>query len=325
MALGKIWVFAEIAGGRPAPVVLELLTKARSLGGTVEAVAFAPDAAGAAAELGAHGATTLFAGTDPLWGELLLGGPAAEAMATLIAEHKPDLVLFGMTYTSRDVAGRLAARLGVPVIANGLDVTDTDGITVHSSVFGATLNVATRFEGTAPAIAIIRPKSLVAEAGDGGPAAVTPVTSPIDEKYKTARVTDRVADVAAGPKLEEAPIVISGGRGLGDPKNFELLDQLASVLGNAAVGASRAVVDAGWVPYAMQVGQTGKTVKPAVYLAFGISGAMQHTVGMKGAKAIVAVNRDENAPIFKLADLGIVGDALKVLPALVEELQRRRS
>jgi electron transfer flavoprotein alpha subunit len=325
MALGKIWVFAEIAGGKPAPVALELLTKARSLGGTVEAVAFAPDASDAAAELGAYCATTLFAGTDPLWGELLLGGPAAAAMATLIAEHKPDLVLFGMTYTSRDVAGRLAARLGVPVIANGLDVSDTDGITVHSSVFGATLNVATRFESSAPAIAIIRPKSFAAETGGGGAAAVTQVTSAIDDKYKSARVTDRVADVAAGPKLEEAPIVISGGRGLGDPKNFELLDQLAAVLGNAAVGASRAVVDAGWVPYAMQVGQTGKTVKPAVYLAFGISGAMQHTVGMKGAKAIVAVNRDENAPIFKLADLGIVGDALKVLPALVEELQKRRS
>jgi len=325
MALGKIWVFAEIAGGKPAPVALELLTKARSLSSTVEAVAFAPDAAGAAAELGAHGATTLFAGTDPLWGDLLLGGPAAAALASLIAEHKPDLVLFGMTYNSRDVAGRLAARLGVPVIANGLDVSDGDGVTVHSSAFGATQNVATRFEGAAPAIAIIRPKSFVAEPSGGAPAVVTEVTAPIDAKYQSARVTSRVADVAAGPKLEDAPIVISGGRGLGDPKNFELLDQLAAVLGNAAVGASRAVVDAGWVPYAMQVGQTGKTVKPAVYLAFGISGAMQHTVGMKGAKAIVAVNRDENAPIFKLADLGVVGDALKVLPALVEELQRRRS
>lgn len=325
MSVGKIWVFAEVASGKPAPIALELLTKARSLGGTVEAVAFAPDAADAATELGAHGATTLYAGTDALWGELLLGGPAADVLATLIGEHKPDLVLFGMTYTSRDVAGRLAAKLGVPVIANGLDVSDSDGISVHSSVFGATLNVATRFEGAGPAIAIIRPKSFVAEPSGGGPAVVTPVTTPIDDKYKSARVTERVADVAAGPKLEEAPIVISGGRGLGDPKNFELLDQLAAVLGNAAVGASRAVVDAGWVPYAMQVGQTGKTVKPAVYLAFGISGAMQHTVGMKGAKAIVAVNRDENAPIFKLADLGIVGDVLKVLPALVEELQKRRS
>ncbi|HVC42187.1 MAG TPA: electron transfer flavoprotein subunit alpha/FixB family protein [Candidatus Saccharimonadales bacterium] len=325
MSLGKIWVFAEVASGKPAPVALELLAKARSLSATVEAVAFAPDAADAATELGAHGATTLFAGTDPLWGEVLLGGPAADALATLIEEHKPDLVLFAMTYNSRDVAGRLAAKLGVPVIANGLELSDGDGITVHSSVFGATLDVATRFEGGAPALAIIRPKSFTAEASGGAAAGVIQVTSPIDEKHRSARVTDRVADVAAGPKLEEAPIVISGGRGLGDPKNFELLDQLAAVLGNAAVGASRAVVDAGWVPYAMQVGQTGKTVKPAVYLAFGISGAMQHTVGMKGAKAIVAVNRDENAPIFKLADLGIVGDALKVLPALVEELQRRRS
>jgi electron transfer flavoprotein alpha subunit len=325
MALGKVWVFAEIAGGKPVPVALELLAKARSLGTTVEAVALSPDAADAAAELGAHGATTLYAGTDPLWGELLLGGPAADALATLVAEHQPDLLLFGMTYDSRDVAGRLAAKLGVPVIANGLDVSETDGVTVHSSAFGATLNVATRFENKAPAIAIIRPKSFAAEPSGGGAAAVVPVTSAIDPKHLTTRVTDRVADVAVGPKLEEASIVISGGRGLGDPKNFELLDQLAAVLGNAAVGASRAVVDAGWVPYSMQVGQTGKTVKPAVYLAFGISGAMQHTVGMKGAKAIVAVNRDENAPIFKLADLGVVGDALKVLPALIAELQKRRS
>ncbi|HEY6468803.1 MAG TPA: electron transfer flavoprotein subunit alpha/FixB family protein [Candidatus Dormibacteraeota bacterium] len=325
MALGKIWVFVEIADGKPAPVALELLTKARSLASTVEAVAFAPGADAAATELGAHGATTLYAGTDAVWGEVLLGGPAADALAALITDHKPDLVLFGMTYNSRDVAGRLAAKLGVPVIANGLDVSDADGITVHSSVFGATLNVATRFESSAPAIAIVRPKSFVAEPSGGGAATVSPVTTAIDPKHLTTKVTDRVEDVAAGPKLEEAPIVISGGRGLGDPKNFQLLDQLAAVLGNAAVGASRAVVDAGWVPYAMQVGQTGKTVKPAVYLAFGISGAMQHTVGMKGAKAIVAVNRDENAPIFKLADLGIVGDALKVLPALVEELQKRRS
>src|ERR1700694_3573062 len=303
MPLAKIWVFVEIAGGKPAPVALELLTKARSLAPTVEAVAFAPEAAEAAAELGAHGATTLYAGTDPLWADLLLGGPAADALAALIKEHTPDLVLFGMTYNSRDVAGRLAAKLGVPVIANGLDLSGEDGVTVQSSVFGATLNVTTRFESSGPAIAIIRPKSFPAEPSGGSPATVSPVTAPIDEKHLAARVTDRLADA----------------------NDFDLLDQLAAVLGNAAVRASRAVVDAGWVPYAMQVGQTGKTVKPAVYLAFGISGAMQHTVGMKGAKAIVAVNRDENAPIFKLADLGVVGDALKVLPALVEELQRRRS
>jgi electron transfer flavoprotein alpha subunit len=319
MALGKVWVFVDFAAGKPAPVTLELATKARSLGGTVEAVAFGASAAGAAADLGAHGVTTLHAVSDPGYDEVLLGGPAADALAALAGEHKPDLILFGMTYDGRDVAGRLAAKLGVPVIANGLDVSADGGITVQTSVFGATLDVATKFDAGPPAIAIIRPKSFVAE-----PSTVAAVATPVDEKHRRAKVTDRVADVAAGPKLEEAPVVISGGRGLGDPKNFELLEQLAKAIGGAAVGASRAVVDAGWVPYSMQVGQTGKTVKPGVYLAFGISGAMQHTVGMKGAKAIVAVNKDENAPIFKLADLGVVADALKILPPLIEEVKARK-
>jgi len=325
VAVGKVWVFADITEGKPAPVALELLAKARSLGGTTEAVAFSKDAEAAAGELGAHGATTLFAATDPAYGEVLLGGPAAEALAALVGEHHPDLILFGMTYDGRDVAGRLAAKLGVPVLANGVDLSADGGIAVQTSIFGATLNVTTKFDATPPAIAIMRPKSFAAEPSGGGAAKVVPITTPVDEKHRRARVTDRVADVAAGPKLEEAPVVISGGRGLGDPKNFELLDQLASAIGGAAVGASRAVVDAGWVPYAMQVGQTGKTVKPGVYLAFGISGAMQHTVGMKGAKAIVAVNKDENAPIFKLADLGVVADALKVLPQLIEEVKARKS
>jgi electron transfer flavoprotein alpha subunit len=255
---------------------------------------------------------------------VLLGSPAADALAALVAEHKPDLLLFGMTYDGRDVAGRLAAKLGVPVIANGLDVSADDGVTVSTSIFGATLNVATKFGGGAPAIAIIRPKSFAAESSGGAAAKVVPITTPVDEKHRRAKVVDRVADVATGPKLEEAPVVISGGRGLGDPKNFELLEQLAQAIGNAAVGASRAVVDAGWVPYSMQVGQTGKTVKPSVYIAVGISGAMQHTVGMKGAKAIVAINKDENAPIFKLADLGVVGDVLKIVPQLVDEVKARK-
>jgi electron transfer flavoprotein alpha subunit len=324
MAVGTVWVFAELQDGKPLPVTLELLTKARSLGDRVEALAFSPDAESAAAKLGEYGATTLYAATDPGYREVLLGGPAADAIAALASEHRPDLILFGMTYDGRDVAGRLAAKLGVPVIANGLDVSADGGINVHTSIFGASLNVTTKFDDASPAIAIVRPKSFAAEPGGGAAAKVVQITTPIDEKHRRAKVVDRVADAATGPKLEEAPVVISGGRGLGDPKNFELLEQLAQAIGGAAVGASRAVVDAGWVPYSMQVGQTGKTVKPTVYIACGISGAMQHTVGMKGAKTIVAINKDENAPIFKLADLGVVGDVLKILPQLVDEVKARK-
>ena len=323
MAVAKTWVFAEIVDGAPVPAVLELLTKARSLGGTVEAVAFSPDAEAAAAVLGDHGATTLHAATDAAFGELLPGGPAADALAVLAAELKPDLILVASTYAGRDVAGRLAARLDVPLIANGLDVEGNEHVGVQSSIFGGTQDVVTRFAGKGPAIALIRPKSFAAEAMGGAPASVSPVTPTIDDRHRHVRLIEHRTEASSGPRLEEAAVVISGGRGLGDPKNFELLDQLAALVGGA-VGASRAVVDAGWVPYSMQVGQTGKTVKPSVYIAVGISGAMQHTVGMKGAKTIVAINRDADAPIFKLADLGVVGDALKILPQVIEELRARR-
>ncbi|HEY8676969.1 MAG TPA: electron transfer flavoprotein subunit alpha/FixB family protein [Candidatus Dormibacteraeota bacterium] len=323
MALGTTWVFAEIVDGAPVPAVLELLTKARSLGGTTEAVALSPQAEAAAAVLGEYGATTLHAGTDAAYGELLPGGPAADAIAALADQHHPDLILIAATYLGRDVAGRLAAKLDVPVVANGLDVVANGTVSVQSSIFGATQDVTTVFEAKRPAIALIRPKSFAAESAGGGPATVTPVAGEIAEQHRSVRVVERRAEAASGPKLEEAPIVISGGRGLGDPKNFELLEQLAALVGGA-VGASRAVVDAGWVPYSMQVGQTGKTVKPAVYIACGISGAMQHTVGMKGATTIIAINRDADAPIFKLADLGVVGDALKILPQVIEEIKARR-
>lgn len=323
MAVAKTWVFAEIVDGKPVAAVLELLTKARSLGGTVEAVAFSPQAEGAAAVLGEYGATTLHAGTDPAYAELLLGGPAADALAALAGEHKPDLILIAATYLGRDVAGRLAAKLDVPVIANGVDVSANGEVSVGSAIFGGTQNVTTAFEGGKPAIALIRPKSFAAEGGGGGAATVSPVAAAVDDKHRSARLIEHRTEASSGPKLEEAPIVISGGRGLGDPKNFEVLEQLASLIGGA-VGASRAVVDAGWVPYSMQVGQTGKTVKPAVYIAVGISGAMQHTVGMKGAKTIIAINRDADAPIFKLADLGVVGDALKILPQVIEQIKARK-
>src|SRR5438132_8437998 len=205
MGVAKVWVYAEVDSGKPTPLTLELLTTARATGGTIEAVAFSPDAAACAGSAGAHGATRLFAAADPAYREVLIGGPAADALATLVAEHKPDLLLFGMTYDGRDVAGRLAAKLGAPVVANGLDVLVDGGISVGSSIFGATQNVTTRFDAPPPAIAIIRPKSFAAEPSGGGAAAVEAVNIPVADKHRSARVVDRVADVAAGPKLEEAP------------------------------------------------------------------------------------------------------------------------
>jgi electron transfer flavoprotein alpha subunit len=320
---GKIWVFTEVLEGNVVPVGLELLTKARSMGGTVEAIVFSPEADKVSATLGEYGAATVYAGSDAAYGEYALGAPAAAAIAELAKEQDPDVILIGATYTGRDVAGHLAARLDVPVIANGLDVSANGDISVQTAIFGATQVVDTKFEGKRPGIALVRAKSFAAEPGGGSSPNVVPITTPVADEHRKTRVKDRVVSQSEGPTLEDAPIVISGGRGLQDPSNFELLQQVASLVGGA-VGASRAVVDAGWVPYAMQVGQTGKTVKPTVYIACGISGAMQHTVGMKGSKSIVAINKDAEAPIFKLADLGVVGDVLKILPQLVDALKAKK-
>lgn len=320
--MAKILVYAEVAEGKPTTLTLELLTKARSLGGSVEAVVLSPEGEGVTATLGEYGATEVHLSTDPAFADLLIGGPAADTIAALVERDRHDLILIGSSYNGRDVAGRLAAKLGTHVVANGLDVTTDGDIVVETAIFGATQVVRTKFRGGAPAIALVRAKSFPAEAGGGAAPAVTPVDPVISDVNRTARVVERVADVATGPKLEDAPVVVSGGRGLQNPKNFELLEELAKLV-NGAVGASRAVVDAGWVPYAMQVGQTGKTVKPGVYIAVGISGAMQHTVGMKGSKSIVAINKDGDAPIFKLADLGVVGDALKIVPQVIDKLKSR--
>ncbi len=316
-----VWVYAEVgADGRPEPTALELLTKARSLGDAVAAVALGPGARAAAPALGEHGAQTVYASEDPVFAEFL-AEPAAHVLAGLIAEHRPNLLLFAATYDSREVAGRLQARLGATLMANATDLPAPDRAVTQ--IFGGTRVVEVALGGPDPKLVVVRPKSFAAEPS-GGTADVVEVAADVPEGLRRARRVERHEERAAGPKLEEARVVVAGGRGLGDEANFDLLRQLADAIGNAAVGASRAVVDAGWVPYALQIGQTGKTVKPDVYIAVGISGAIQHRVGMKEAKRIVAVNKDADAPIFEIADLGVVGDALTVVPALIEEVRRHR-
>jgi electron transfer flavoprotein alpha subunit len=317
--MATIWVFAEVAaGGRVEPTALDLLTKARSLdGATVEAVALGPGAAEAVATLGEHGATTVYASDDAVYDEFL-AQPAAHALHVLVQQHRPNLILFATTYASRDVAGRLQARTGSTLMSNASDILGVDS--AQTQIFGGREIVDVALAGPDPKLVLVRPKSFAAESS-GGTATVVAVEVEIPEDAKRARRTERHEEAASGPKLEAAKVIVSGGRGLQEPDNFKLLDDLASAIGGAAVGASRAVVDAGWVPYSYQVGQTGKTVKPEVYIAVGISGAIQHLVGMKESKRIVAINKDPDAPIFAYADLGVVGDALKILPKLTEEIR----
>ncbi len=321
MALNDIWVFAQGANGSPTSGTLELLTKARSLGGTVSAFVVG-DGASIAPALGEYGAATVYS-TGDLGGALPGVAGSAAMKAVIDGGSAPDLIMFPQNYEGRDVMARLSVKLDRTVLTNNTDVVaDGDVVKVTTPVFGGNSLVTTSFTGAGPFLAAFRPKSFAAE--PGGAAAGTVVAAPLPDLGSTggATVTAVHTEVSTGPKLDEANIVVSGGRGLGEAGKFEMVDELAKLLKGAA-GASRAIVDAGWVPYSMQVGQTGKVVKPNVYIACGISGATQHMVGMKGSKHIIAINKDQEAPIFGVADLGIVGDVHKVLPKLIEALQAR--
>ncbi len=322
MSVDKIWVLAEVADGAPITTSLELLTRARALAGTVEAVAWGDTTASAAGTLGEYGATTVYDVGD--LGGSLPGPPVATAIAAAVsAGGGPDAILFPATYDGRDIAGRLSVKLDRPVLTNVVGLTETDGgLVSQHAIFGGAEILAAKFTGEGPGIFVIRAKSFAAEPSGGAPAAVTAAAAPDTGAANAARIVARHVEERTGPKLDEADVVVSGGRGLGEKENYALIEQLAGLLHGAA-GASRAIVDAGWVPYSHQVGQTGKTVKPTVYMACGISGATQHMVGMKNSKNIVAINKDQDAPIFQVADLGIVGDVHKVIPKLIEALQAR--
>ncbi len=313
----NIWVFAQESNGVPTTATLELLTKARALGSVAAFVG--GDASGLAASLGEHGATKVYA-TGDLGGKLPGVAVAAAMKGVIDGGDSPELIMFPQTYEGRDVMARLSVKLDRTVLTNNIDISvDGDAVSVTTPAFGGNVLVTTTFTAAGPHLAAFRPKSFAAESSGGGAAEVVAVAVPDLGAVGAATVVAVHVEESSGPKLDEANIVVSGGRGLGEASKYEMIEQLAKLL-KGAPGASRAIVDAGWVPYSYQVGQTGKVVAPELYVAIGISGAIQHLAGMKDSKIIVAINKDEEAPIFQIADFALVGDLFKIVPELTSKL-----
>ncbi len=329
MGQADVLVFAERREGQIKRPVLEALTAARKLatahGGEVSALALGPGAAAHAAVAGQYGARRLLVVEAP---GLELYAPEAYAVALAAAARHVEaaVVLVPATAMGRDLAPRAAARLATGCLS---DVTDLEfdprqGLRARRPVYSGKAIATVAIPKARPAFATLRPNVFPAEPTESPPAAVEPLQ--VAELAATPRVRVVRVEKAARGELDvaEAAIVVSGGRGLRAPENFKLVRELAEVLG-AAVGASRAVVDAGWIPHAHQVGQTGKVVSPQLYIACGISGAIQHLAGMSSAKVIVAINKDPQAPIFKIATYGVVGDLFEILPRLSEAIRRLKA
>lgn len=317
MAATDVLIVAETRDGKLRPLSLELVTAARQIAGDgkVDALVAAAGQVSGLEALGAHGADGVLVATHDAFKFHSPDGLTAVA-ASLGANY--GTILFLASAAGRDVAPRVAARLGAPCASDVVAVERTaNGVRASRPIYAGKVLQALDLAGTA--VVTLRPNSLAA-VPNARAGAVEAVTVPaFDAKVTVTGV--RSPDVQ---KLDvsEATVVVSGGRGFGDPKHFVLLEELAAAFGNAAVGASRAVVDAGWRAHDEQVGQTGKTVAPSLYIAVGISGAIQHLAGMRTAKVIVAINKDKEAPIFKAADYGIVGDLFEVLPRLTEEIRK---
>lgn len=320
-----ILLFAEHENGSPRRISLEMGSKAAELapqlGGCVRAVAVGAGASVTAGGLGEYGVDILHAADNAVYDEY------ADAMVGVVADviesTQPATVLLPYTQDGRDLAGRLAARLDLGCVANVVGVEVVNGsISATETIFGGAFTT-TVTSPTVPMLLLARPNAFKAEK-KGKTATVEPISFTPSDRDKRVKRGEAVQEEGAPVAVDEASIIVSGGRGLGGPEPFAMLEELAKAVGGV-VGASRAAVDAGWIPYAHQVGQTGKTVKPQLYFAIGISGAVQHRVGMQTADTIIAINKDGDAPIFQLADFGAVGDLFQIVPALTDEIRKRRA
>jgi electron transfer flavoprotein alpha subunit len=317
--MAEILVLAEHVDADVKKVTLELITLARRFG-EASVVWTGAGAEEGQARLAEYGATRVYVAADSVYDDYVTN-PAAELLAQLVKEKSPALVLVAGNAQGKEVAGRLAVKIDSGVLTDAVDLQPgADGPVAEQSVFGGATIVHSRVRRGTPIVAM-RPNAVAPEPA-AGDAAIEAVSLSADATG--ARITNRVvAERSDRPELSEASIVVSGGRGTGGAEGFGVIEQLADAL-DAAVGASRAVTDAGWYPHQFQVGQTGKTVSPQLYMAIGISGAIQHRAGMQTSKTIIAVNKDPEAPIFELADFGVVGDLFKVVPQLLEEIGKRK-
>jgi electron transfer flavoprotein alpha subunit len=321
--MAEVLVLAEhTADGEVKKVTLELLTAAKRLG-TPAVVWTGSGAEAAAGRLGEYGAEKVYAADSADFADYPVA-PAAELLAALVSEVAPAAVLVAGTTEGKEIAGRLAVKTGSGVLTDAVNVTagDNGAPVAEQPNFGGSITVRSTVRSGTPVIAV-RPNAISAEPSPAT-AAVEAVAFTASDAAKAAKITDRVvAEKGSRPELTEAQAIVSGGRGTGSADGFAIIEKLADSLG-AAVGASRAVTDAGWYPHQFQVGQTGKTVSPQLYLAVGISGAIQHRAGMQTSKTIMAINKDPEAPIFEIADYGVVGDLFQVVPQLIDEITKHK-
>jgi len=316
--MAEVLVLVDHVDGTPKKVSYELLTLARELG-TPSAVVLGAGAAGAAQQLAAYGAETVYVSeAEELDG--YVAGPKAAVLAELVGSTSPAAVLLPSNAEGKEIAARLAIKTGSGLITDAVGVTAD--LTAEQPIFGGSVVVQSTVATGTPIITVRANSTAPAEAPASG--TVQQVTATFSDSDRAARIVERVVEDKGGrPDLGDASVVVSGGRGVGAAEGFGIIEQLADALG-AAVGASRAATDAGWYPHQNQVGQTGRTVSPQLYIAAGISGAIQHRAGMQTSKTIVAINKDPEAPIFELADFGLVGDLFTVVPALTEEIVKRK-